>query len=242
MIETLRKNNLVTTNDSVSYIGRLDPMADGVLLLLTQPTHQTREIYKGLPKRYRFTCLLGLETDSYDLLGLPQMSQYPKDKSYLNNLPDILDRYRGTQEQAYPAYSSARVKGHPLFYWARHGKLNTITIPTHTITISKLTLEQISQLSVSELRDHLHTSIPQVKGDFRQGAILQAWDDILRIWPYPSFDRVLITIECSSGTYVRQLCHQLGKDLGCGALASQITRTAVGSFHIEDSLRLNPYV
>ncbi len=37
-------------------------------------------------------------------------------------------------------------------------------------------------------------------------------------------------IECSSGTYIRSLAHDMGQKLGCGAHLCEITRTAVGEF------------
>jgi len=45
-------------------------------------------------------------------------------------------------------------------------------------------------------------------------------------------------IECSKGTYVRQLAEDIGVLLGCGACISQIERVAVGSFHIDESIKL----
>jgi tRNA pseudouridine55 synthase len=46
------------------------------------------------------------------------------------------------------------------------------------------------------------------------------------------------TIECSSGTYVRSLAHDMGKRLGCGAHLTQISRTAVGEFSIEQAIMI----
>ena len=43
---------------------------------------------------------------------------------------------------------------------------------------------------------------------------------------------------CSKGTYVRTLCDDIGKDLGCGAYMSGLTRTKVGSYDISESIRL----
>ncbi len=45
-------------------------------------------------------------------------------------------------------------------------------------------------------------------------------------------------LECSKGTYVRQLAEDIGKLLGCGACISQIERTKVGSFRIEDATNI----
>jgi tRNA pseudouridine55 synthase len=45
-------------------------------------------------------------------------------------------------------------------------------------------------------------------------------------------------IECSSGTYIRSLAHEMGKQLGCGAHLAEITRTAVGEFSLEQAIML----
>lgn len=43
-------------------------------------------------------------------------------------------------------------------------------------------------------------------------------------------------IVCSGGTYVRTLAHDLGENLGCGAHVSQLQRTRIGRFSIEDAV------
>ncbi len=45
-------------------------------------------------------------------------------------------------------------------------------------------------------------------------------------------------IECSSGTYIRSLAHEMGEKLGCGAHLAEITRTAVGEFSLEQGVKL----
>src|SRR4029077_18478122 len=45
-------------------------------------------------------------------------------------------------------------------------------------------------------------------------------------------------IECSSGTYIRSLAHEMGQKLGCGAHLAEITRTAVGEFSSEQAIKL----
>jgi tRNA pseudouridine55 synthase len=45
-------------------------------------------------------------------------------------------------------------------------------------------------------------------------------------------------IECSSGTYIRSLAHEMGQKLGCGAHLAEITRTAVGEFSLEQAIKL----
>jgi len=46
------------------------------------------------------------------------------------------------------------------------------------------------------------------------------------------------SIECSSGTYIRSLAHEMGQKLGCGAHLAEISRTAVGEFSLEQAIKL----
>ena len=46
------------------------------------------------------------------------------------------------------------------------------------------------------------------------------------------------SIECSSGTYIRSLAHDMGQKLGCGAHLAEICRTAVGEFSLEQAITL----
>lgn len=45
-----------------------------------------------------------------------------------------------------------------------------------------------------------------------------------------------IVVECSSGTYIRTLCADIGDALGCGGHMSMLDRTGVGAFTIDDAL------
>lgn len=50
--------------------------------------------------------------------------------------------------------------------------------------------------------------------------------------------KVQIRVECSKGTYIRTLCDDIGRKLGCGAVMESLQRTRAGVFHIEDALTL----
>ena len=55
-----------------------------------------------------------------------------------------------------------------------------------------------------------------------------------------SFDgiRASFAVECSGGTYVRSLAHDIGQKLGCGAHLDGLRRTAVAEFTLEKSVTL----
>ncbi len=60
----------------------------------------------------------------------------------------------------------------------------------------------------------------------------------LRLTEFEAGEEARFDIEviCSGGTYIRTLCADIGKALGCGAHMSALTRTAVGEFRIEEAL------
>ncbi len=51
--------------------------------------------------------------------------------------------------------------------------------------------------------------------------------------------RVLFTVGCEAGTYIRKLCHDVGLLLGCGAHMEELRRTKAGPFEEVDSVNLH---
>ncbi len=51
--------------------------------------------------------------------------------------------------------------------------------------------------------------------------------------------KVSFRVVCSKGTYVRAICHDLGKALGCGAHMTSLRRTASGPFNIEGAVKMD---
>lgn len=52
-------------------------------------------------------------------------------------------------------------------------------------------------------------------------------------------DDVVLNVECSKGTYIRTLCHDIGEKLGCGACMVALRRTGSGSFTSENLVSLD---
>ncbi len=50
------------------------------------------------------------------------------------------------------------------------------------------------------------------------------------------------TIECSSGTYIRSLAHDMGQKLGCGAHLAEICRVAVGEFSLDQAISVDELI
>lgn len=237
----------------ISYAGRLDPMAEGLLLLLVGDENKKRKNYENLKKTYEFTVLLGIETDTYDMLGIiqntqsrlsrDQISRYSdiSDFQSIQSIQNILKSFIGKNLQAYPPYSSKTVRGKPLYWWARNNRLNEIQIPSRGVEIIDIQMLSVSKISIQELRFMIQERINKVRGDFRQDEILKTWEiffNNLAIQQSNNFPVVNCTVACSSGTYVRSICHEIGQKLGTGAIALEIKRIQIGKYTLNETINI----
>ena len=46
-------------------------------------------------------------------------------------------------------------------------------------------------------------------------------------------------VECTAGTYVRSLCHDIGQDIGCGGILASLRRTAIGAHSVDNATPLD---
>lgn len=225
-IEEFKKSHHEYKDEKVSYAGRLDPMAEGVLLLLIGNENKKRKDYEKLSKTYETEIVLGITTDSFDALGLIINVSFDKISPEL--IKRALGELAGKQMQKYPPYSSQPVLGKPLYWWARENRIPEIEIPEKKIEIYKLDLISISEIKTEDLHKEVVEKIKRVKGEFRQKEILKNWEKFYLQNKLGKFVKIKLEIECSSGTYIRRLADDIGRKLGCGAFSILITRTKVG--------------
>lgn len=240
-IQKLQSQKPDLLDQKITYAGRLDPLAHGVLLLLVGEKTKEKEDYLSLKKTYEFTVIFGIETDTYDLLGLvkeTEMKQPPENVNLIVNT--FVNNSLGKKLHHYPPYSSRTVRGKPLFWWARNNKLEEIEVPTHPLEIYEMECLETGKISLSVLQENVTQSVNSVRGDFRQEEILSRWKEFFtKQNNRQSLQKAKFTISCSSGTYIRELIHQLGEEVGCKAVAFDIERTAVGDYNAKDALKLS---
>ena len=51
-------------------------------------------------------------------------------------------------------------------------------------------------------------------------------------------NKIMFYVKCSKGTYVRSICYDVGKELGCGGHMSFLLRTSSGRFNLENGITL----
>lgn len=241
-IEQFKKEHPPYINQKMCYAGRLDPMADGLLIILVNETCKMRKTYENLPKTYTCDVLYGIETDTYDSLGI--ITAQCRNMTNEVHHQKMISSFLGRRKQKYPPYSSAHVKGKPLFWWARHHKLHEIEIPSKDIEIYSIKTIRPKNtprlLYFKDIQKEVFDRVSRVDGDFRQNEIRKSWGNLFCSPLYQMHHFVLhsFSVSCSAGTYIRSLVHELGKKTETGALAWRITRTALDEYHIKNAVHL----
>lgn len=229
-LKNFRQKNKIYKDALMTYAGRLDPMASGLLVVLVGEECKKKEKYLNLDKEYEFAVLFGFATDSYDILG--KVVKHKKIISISENeIKKNLKFFTGKFIQRYPMYSSKTVKGKQLFEYARAGKL--IKNPEHEVNVKSLKFLKIRKISREKLLQNIEKRIGKIKGDFRQKEILKIWQKNLR--KEEQFYFVAdFKIKCGSGTYVRAIANDLSERMQIPALALTIKRTKIGKWKKEE--------
>ena len=242
-LDVLREVAGISAEIPLTYAGRLDPMAEGLLLVLAGEAVHEKDVYLHLDKRYTVTALLGVETDSLDLLGIPITTSYKLQNLYPcswagmtkggigeEQVKKLLSSYIGEITLPLPLYSSPLVSGKPLFVHAKNATLKKVDVPFRTTNIYDCRLETLHSISALELLSYIQNTIPIVQGEFRQAEILQAWKDLLE--DNLKLATITFSVQCSSGTYIRSLVEKLGQDLNTNACVYKLVRTKIGEYQM----------
>ena len=120
----------------IGHGGTLDPMATGVLPVFVGRATRAVEFFEHAEKTYETVLLLGKRTDTQDVTGRV-LEERPVSLS-LEDVEDVLPRFRGEILQVPPMYSALKVNGQKLCDLARKGQ--QVERKPRPITIFELTL------------------------------------------------------------------------------------------------------
>jgi tRNA pseudouridine55 synthase len=216
------------------YAGRLDPMADGLLLVLTDEDRHLLDVHLRHDKDYVATFLFGLRSDSQDALGRITVGAPPEPFACHEAVADL----QGVHALPLPAYSSYRIRGRALHAWAREGRLDEIVLPVRDMRVVAVRDVSVGSLDARAAASDARARIARVRGTFRQ---VEAEDDWARAADAAAAVlTVTALLTVSSGTYVRALAHALGERMGCGGLLFRLTRTRIGPYRAADLSAADP--
>jgi tRNA pseudouridine55 synthase len=179
---------------SIGHLGTLDPMATGVLPLVTGNLTRLAQFYTASEKTYEGTIRFGFATDTYDAEGDPTTPPQPV-TLIAEKVESLAARFRGFITQTPPPFSAKKIKGVPAYKLARQQK--------------PVALQPV-QVEIKEFE------ILSIEGD-----------------------RVHFRARVASGTYMRSVAHDMGRELACGAHLESLRRTAVAEFALADAHTLD---
>ncbi len=229
-LERFRSDHPEYQDSKITYAGRLDPMAEGLLILLTNEAVNAKENFLNLSKTYIVEVLWGIETDTHDVLG--KVTNLKLQIPEQEEIQEYILKSLGKFEQKYPAYSSKPVLGKPLFEWAREGKIDEVEVPSHEVEIISAEFVGRKAISKEDLLNQVQKKISLVKGDFRQEETISKWQEVLNVADTNEFVVDKIMLEVSSGFYVRQFVSDVAENFGTVATTFHIKRTKVGEFEM----------
>lgn len=132
-------------DQKIGHAGTLDPLAEGVLIILIGRATKRQSEFMDLEKEYLVDLLFGKVSPSLDLEFEPQPYQTGglKDKlSQLNRktVEQALNKFQGGIDQTVPAYSAIKRGGQPLYKLARKQRLGLEDLPKRKVMISEIKL------------------------------------------------------------------------------------------------------
>jgi tRNA pseudouridine55 synthase len=132
----------------IGHTGTLDPLATGVLVLLTDESTKLVPYLEIADKDYLAFISLGASTPTLDAEG-PILETVPVPDFSAEQLEPVLEKFRGQQMQLPPSYSAIHINGQRAYDLARAGK--EVKLELRAVNILKLKhLETLAKMPIGE--------------------------------------------------------------------------------------------
>ncbi len=205
----------------IRYEGRLDPLAEGILLFLEgRPQAEVRYYSKS----YSVEILVGVSTDSGDLLGIPrpQTQTLTLFSHWREVLADALEKKERKGVFPIPRFASPHLRkllrGETLSEY-REKEMH----------FSKIRWSAFQTITENELQKKLDV-LNRIPHSFRTRDILRAWEHFLQERKTISLASFHCSCDASSGSYIRTLLSLIAQETGIPLSSIRITRTRFGPY------------
>ncbi|MBR3579682.1 MAG: tRNA pseudouridine(55) synthase TruB [Lachnospiraceae bacterium] len=229
----------ITKEKHIGHTGTLDPAAAGVLPMCLGAVTKACELLTDKGKEYETVLLLGIETNTEDATGEIVATG---DISTITDemILDTVKSFEGDISQVPPMFSATRINGQRYYDLARKG----VEIEREAKQVHVSSIEVISDITRCLLsQKEAFAPYP----DTMLTKFVEEPDPEEGRWHWENNDirkdenkdipviRVALRIACEKGTYIRTICADIGKKLGCGGCMERLLRTRSGEFTIEES-------
>ena len=133
--DVIRKLRRVSPVRKMGHAGTLDPMATGLLIVLSGKATRLMNYFLSQDKEYEGTIRLGQTTESWDA-ETPVVERRNASSVTDTMIREILPAFTGDITQITPAYSAVKVAGERLYKSARRGE--RVVLPHRNVTVHAL--------------------------------------------------------------------------------------------------------
>lgn len=223
-----------------AHTGTLDPMAKGVIIVLLDDERLKKYEYAKWKKKYEFEVIFGIETDSYDGLGLITNAKKDVVKVTKPQLEKVLRDFKGKYSQTVPPFAAIKIKGKSLHWYSRNKKLNEIKLPKRYGEIYNINLISLKSVSREKFVKNIIERVSVIPGDLRQEDVAARWNKFLgnangaSVRKSQVYQVAKISVETSKGLYVRSLSQDIAKKLVTTGFVYSLTRTQNGKYSKKD--------
>ena len=130
----------------VGHAGTLDPLATGVMIIVSGKSTKLIEQLQSGVKEYIATIALGATTPSYDL-ETEIDARYPTAHISRELVGEVLTKFTGRIEQVPPAFSACKIDGKRAYKMARKG--DTVELKPKILVIDEIELLEYSPESIT---------------------------------------------------------------------------------------------
>ena len=205
-----------------TFAARLDPMACGIVPLVPREDFKNFNSYLKSNKRYNVKVMIGIQTDSDDVLGkIEKIDSKYFDKVEINRLKVYLEGERtGEIEQKYHYFSSKRIQKR------RKGDMKEYS---HKVSLYKSKVVSVGYIKIRDWLVDVMRDIDKVDKscDFRQLEILEQWKKIEILYGDKMISYMNMEMDVSSGFFVRQYVRDKIDESKVPMLAYYIKRTKI---------------
>lgn len=215
-VKWLIRNQYNIKKIKVGHAGTLDPLATGLLVVCTGKFTKSINEIQAAEKEYTGVITLGATTPSFDL------EKEVDEEFSTSHITEALIKetalsFVGEQEQVAPMYSAKKIDGKRAYQYVRDGE--EVEIKSNVITIKEF---EVALCACPENKLIADSKINQVA-------------------PYQKGLHIKFRIVCTKGTYIRSIARDFGLRLDSGGHLSQLRRTRIGNYKIEDASKISDF-
>ncbi len=196
----------------VGHTGTLDPFATGLLILVLGSYTKRAQEFSGMDKTYEAEMILGVTSTTGDPEG--EVTGYSGQVT-----ADRLEQVTSGKRQV-TSHQPSKKQLEAVFA----GFVGVQMQMPHKFSAKKVDGQKAYDLARAG---------KEVKLEPKQ---VEVYSLELIDYSYPT---VKFTATVSSGTYIRSLAEDIGKELGTGAYLSALRRTTVGNYRVEDAKQID---